>query len=41
VVKDSKAPDVILVRSADMHEMKFEKNLKAVGALARASTTSR
>ena len=31
VVKDAKAPDVILVRSADMHEMKFEKNLKAVG----------
>jgi D-3-phosphoglycerate dehydrogenase len=31
VVKESKAPDVILVRSADMHAMKFEKNLKAVG----------
>ena len=31
VVKDSKAPDVILVRSADMHGMNFEKNLKAVG----------
>ena len=31
VVKESTAPDVILVRSADMHGMKFEKNLKAVG----------
>jgi len=31
VVKESKAPDVILVRSADMHGMKFGKNLKAVG----------
>ena len=31
VVKESKAPDVILVRSADMHGMKFESNLKAVG----------
>ncbi len=31
VVKEAKAPDVILVRSADMHGMKFEKNLKAVG----------
>jgi D-3-phosphoglycerate dehydrogenase len=31
IVKESKAPDVILVRSADMHGMKFEKNLKAVG----------
>ena len=31
VVKDSKSPDVILVRSADMHEMKFDANLKAVG----------
>jgi D-3-phosphoglycerate dehydrogenase len=31
VVKESKAPDVILVRSADMHGMKFDANLKAVG----------
>src|SRR5258706_7912785 len=31
VVKEAKAPDVILVRSADMHGMKFEANLKAVG----------
>ena len=31
VVKESKAPDVILVRSADMHAMKFDANLKAVG----------
>jgi D-3-phosphoglycerate dehydrogenase len=31
VVKEAKAPDVILVRSADMHGMKFESNLKAVG----------
>jgi D-3-phosphoglycerate dehydrogenase len=31
VVKESKSPDVILVRSADMHEMKFDANLKAVG----------
>jgi D-3-phosphoglycerate dehydrogenase / 2-oxoglutarate reductase len=31
IVKESKAPDVILVRSADMHGMKFEKNLRAVG----------
>jgi len=31
VVKEAKAPDVILVRSADMHGMKFENNLKAVG----------
>ena len=31
VVKESNAPDVILVRSADMHEMKFGANLKAVG----------
>jgi D-3-phosphoglycerate dehydrogenase len=31
VVKESKAPDVILVRSADMHGMKFEASLKAVG----------
>jgi D-3-phosphoglycerate dehydrogenase len=31
VLKESKAPDVILVRSADMHEMTFDANLKAVG----------
>ncbi|MFY9314782.1 MAG: phosphoglycerate dehydrogenase [Burkholderiales bacterium] len=31
VVKDSKSPDVILVRSADMHGMKFDARLKAVG----------
>jgi D-3-phosphoglycerate dehydrogenase len=31
VVKESRSPDVILVRSADMHGMKFEPNLKAVG----------
>ncbi|MEO8144684.1 MAG: phosphoglycerate dehydrogenase [Betaproteobacteria bacterium] len=31
VVKESKAPDVILVRSADMHAMKFDAKLKAVG----------
>ena len=31
VVKESKSPDVILVRSADMHAMKFDANLKAVG----------
>jgi D-3-phosphoglycerate dehydrogenase len=31
LVKEAKAPDVILVRSADMHGMKFEKNLRAVG----------
>ena len=31
VVKESKAPDVILVRSADMHAMKFDTKLKAVG----------
>jgi D-3-phosphoglycerate dehydrogenase len=30
VVKESKSPDVILVRSADMHAMKFDANLKAV-----------
>jgi D-3-phosphoglycerate dehydrogenase len=30
IVKDSKAPDVILVRSADMHGMKFAANLVAV-----------
>jgi len=31
VVKESQAPDVILVRSADMHGMKFDARLKAVG----------
>jgi D-3-phosphoglycerate dehydrogenase len=31
IVKESKAPDVILVRSADMHAMKFDASLKAVG----------
>ena len=31
VVKESKSPDVILVRSADMHAMKFDANLKVVG----------
>jgi D-3-phosphoglycerate dehydrogenase / 2-oxoglutarate reductase len=31
MVKESAKPDVILVRSADMHGMKFEANLKAVG----------
>jgi len=31
VVKESRAPDVILVRSADMHAMKFDASLKAVG----------
>ena len=31
VVKESEAPDVILVRSADMHGMKFDARLKAVG----------
>ena len=31
VVKESRAPDVILVRSADMHGMKFDAKLKAVG----------
>jgi D-3-phosphoglycerate dehydrogenase len=31
VVKESKSPDVILVRSADMHAMKFDASLKAVG----------
>jgi len=30
IVKESKSPDVILVRSADMHAMKFDANLKAV-----------
>ena len=30
VVKESKSPDVILVRSADMHAMQFDANLKAV-----------
>jgi len=31
VVKESDSPDVILVRSQDMHGMKFGANLKAVG----------
>ncbi len=31
VVKESKAPDVILVRSQDMHGMRFAPSLKAVG----------
>jgi len=31
VVKESRSPDVILVRSADMHGMKFDERLKAVG----------
>lgn len=31
VVKEAKAPDVILVRSQDMHGMAFAPNLKAVG----------
>src|SRR3990172_5268947 len=31
VVKESRAPDVILVRSQDMHGMKFADSLKAVG----------
>jgi D-3-phosphoglycerate dehydrogenase len=30
VVKEATSPDVILVRSADMHAMKFDANLKAV-----------
>jgi len=30
VVKESTSPDAILVRSADMHAMKFDANLKAV-----------
>ncbi|MGH8765681.1 MAG: phosphoglycerate dehydrogenase [Burkholderiales bacterium] len=30
VVKESKSPDVILVRSADMHSLKFDSKLKAV-----------
>src|SRR5262245_49483756 len=31
IVKESKAPDVILVRSQDMHAMTFARGLKAVG----------
>ncbi len=31
VVKEARSPDAILVRSADMHGMKFDANLKAVG----------
>jgi D-3-phosphoglycerate dehydrogenase len=30
VVKESKSPDLILVRSQDMHSMKFDERLKAV-----------
>jgi D-3-phosphoglycerate dehydrogenase len=30
VVKESKSPDLILVRSQDMHSMKFDQRLKAV-----------
>ena len=30
IVKEAKSPDVIMVRSADMHSMKFDTNLKAV-----------
>jgi D-3-phosphoglycerate dehydrogenase len=30
IVKESASPDVIMVRSADMHAMKFDANLKAV-----------
>ena len=38
-VKESKSPDVILVRSADMHKMSFDANLKAV-ARAGAGTNN-
>ena len=31
IVKESKSPDAILVRSQEMHGMKFGENLKAVG----------
>ncbi len=31
IVKEAKAPDVILVRSQEMHGMNFEPNLKAIG----------
>jgi D-3-phosphoglycerate dehydrogenase len=31
VVKEAKSPDVILVRSQEMHGMQFDPNLKAVG----------
>jgi D-3-phosphoglycerate dehydrogenase len=31
IVKESKSPDAILVRSQEMHGMKFSDNLKAVG----------
>ena len=31
IVKESKSPDAILVRSQEMHEMSFGENLKAVG----------
>jgi D-3-phosphoglycerate dehydrogenase len=30
IVKEAKSPDAILVRSADMHGMSFDANLKAV-----------
>ncbi|MDA0983899.1 MAG: 3-phosphoglycerate dehydrogenase, partial [Proteobacteria bacterium] len=39
VVRESKSPDVILVRSADMHGMAFDTNLKAV-ARAGAGTNN-
>jgi D-3-phosphoglycerate dehydrogenase len=39
VVKEAKSPDVILVRSADMHGMAFDANLKAV-ARAGAGTNN-
>ena len=35
VVKESKSPDVILVRSADMHAMKFDCKWRSC-AIARA-----
>ena len=31
IVKESKSPDAILVRSQEMHDMEFGENLKAVG----------
>ncbi|MBM3368881.1 MAG: 3-phosphoglycerate dehydrogenase [Betaproteobacteria bacterium] len=39
VVRESRSPDVILVRSADMHGMAFDANLKAV-ARAGAGTNN-
>jgi D-3-phosphoglycerate dehydrogenase len=39
VVREAKSPDVILVRSADMHGMAFDANLKAV-ARAGAGTNN-